>query len=60
MERNQNQNQNTESEEVMNTLTTAKFMLHAKKYGFQYAVMILLLESTGLFNQLFNYASGVC
>lgn len=58
MERNPIQ-ENTESEE-MNTLTTAKFMLHAKKYGFQYAVMILLLESTGLFNQLFNYASGVC
>lgn len=49
----------TESEE-MNSLSMAKFMLHAKKYGFQYAVLILLLESTGMFNQLFNYASGVC
>ena len=45
---------------VVTSLTVAQFMLWTKRYGFQAAVLILLAQSTGLFEQLPNVLGGMC
>lgn len=42
------------------TLSTAQFLLWAKKYGFQTAVLILLAQATGLLGQVTSQIGGMC
>ena len=41
-------------------LTVAQFMLWTKRYGFQTAVLLLLAQSTGLFEQVTSQIGGMC
>jgi hypothetical protein len=41
-------------------LTVAQFMLWTKRYGFQTAVLILLAQATGLFDQVIGQIGGMC
>lgn len=41
-------------------LTVAQFMLWTKRYGFQTAVLILLAQATGLFEQITSQIGGMC
>lgn len=42
------------------TLSMAQFMLWTRRYGFQTAVLLLLASSTGMLDQVFAAASGMC
>ena len=42
------------------TLSMAQFMLWTRRYGFQTAVLLLLASSTGMLDQVFATASGMC
>jgi len=42
------------------TLGMAHCMLWPRRYGFQTAVLLLLASSTGMLDQVFATASGMC
>ena len=52
-------NQPKEGEEVT-PVQTAKFLLHAKKYGLHYAIGFLVIEQLGLIGEASQYIGGMC
>jgi hypothetical protein len=47
-------------DEEMTPTQTAKFMLHIQKHGLSYAIVALLLESSGLLEIILTQMGGMC
>jgi hypothetical protein len=44
----------------MTPVQSAKFLLHAKKYGLHYAIGFLVIEQLGILGEVTTYLGGVC
>ena len=51
---------NNQEDTNVTPIQTAKFLLHAKKYGIHYAVGFLVVEQLGIIGELSGYVGGMC